>query len=363
MNETDNGRAMTEDDLPADAESEAAAWFLRQQQRGLTPEEQTEFERWLAASADHAAAWRDTEATWEGFGNYGTLPEVIVAREHALASVRRTQVKRWARPAGSARRGFFGTLRRPGAIAAAVVIAVLVFGAVWRWDASRGVLYTTGIGEQRTVLLTDSSRVILDSLTRVRVRYSGAARDLELVEGQAQFDVAQARNRPFRVRAGSRVIEALGTSFTVTYLNRQVNVALLEGSVKVQSLSKTKPDRVGQSGAAASLSGAVLKPGEALRVSASGKQEVREHADLAAATAWRQGKVIFREEPLSNAVEHLNRYSHVRLEVVDPAIEHLPVSGIFGVGDAEAFAEALASYFPIQAHRAKGDTIELRGWQ
>ncbi len=67
------------------------------------------------------------------------------AREQALASVRRTQVRRWAAPARSAHRQFFETLFRPRSIAAAVVLAVLIAGIVWRWDAARGTLYSTGI--------------------------------------------------------------------------------------------------------------------------------------------------------------------------------------------------------------------------
>ncbi len=358
------------DAVPSTVDEQAAAWFLRRRQRRLTTEENIALQEWLAASPRHAQAWRETEQTWQQFDDHATLPELVVAREEALASVRRTQLKRWSRPMpGQVHlERFRSPVRWLGAAAAAVI---LTSGVLWQTGVLGGSTYTTGVGEQRTVLLPDNSIVALDALTRIRVRYDDKARQVELVEGQAQFDVGSDVNRPFRVRAGNRTIEALGTSFTVAYIDRRMHVALLEGRVRVDSPADRSSGSIadGARNAKPSPSGAtqptprhsvgtVLNPGDALHVDADGNQVVSAHADLAVATAWRQGKVIFQQEPLRSAVERLNRYSRVRLEVADPAIERWPVSGIFGVGDAEAFAEAIAAYFPIQAQRSD-DVIAL----
>lgn len=347
---------MHDEAAPPAAERQAAEWFLRRRQRTPDPAQETAFQQWLTASPENAQAFADTQSTWRSFDDHATLPELVVAREQALASVRRVQAKRWANPGGDepAARRFVRQSRWPLAAAALVAISV---GVLWKLDLLGGDRYGTGIGEQRTVLLPDSSSMVLDAMTNVRVHYSRGVRLIEMHEGQAQFDVAADGGRPFRVRVGGRTIEALGTSFTVTYIDKRTRIALLDGRVKVGSSDAD----VGAAAtpAARSASDRVLKPGDALSIDASGRQMLKEHADPALATAWRQGKIIFQQEPLREAVERLNRYSRVRLQIADPSIDQWPVSGIFGAGDAEAFADALASYFPIQAHRSDG-AIELR---
>jgi transmembrane sensor len=312
---------------------QAATWFLRCRAGPLTPEESEALEGWLSASPENAAAWRDTQATWRSFSDNATLPELVTARRQALAAVRGSKSGRWSR-----------LLVNRAYLAAGFVILALV--ALWWVIPYGGNLYTTGVGEQHAVLLRDNSRIILDALTRVRVVYGSRARTVELLEGQAQFEVAHKPDWPFLVRAGGRVIAAHGTVFTVEYLYRRVRVALLEGSVTV-------------SDAAQSVAAAELKPGQVLRIEANGKQSLGS-PDFLAATAWRQGKVVFRQEPLIDAVRRLNRYSRIQLRVADPSIEEWPVDGIFGVADAETFADAIAGYFPIQVRKADPTLIELR---
>ncbi|MBL8269484.1 FecR family protein [Steroidobacter sp.] len=351
------------DELPLTEEEQAAAWFLRSQQGRLSVADEAALQEWLAASPEHVTLWEQTQQTWEDCGSHAMLPELVLAREQALASVRRAQVKRWTL-AGNSRGAV--RLRAFAAVAAVCVLAVLLSLVV----THRGDVYVTGIGEQRTILLADDSRLTLDALTRVRVRYDDKVRAIDLLEGQAQFEVAKNKNRPFRVRAGDEVIEALGTSFTVEYIGDRIQVALLEGRVRVEShrsAAERLVERVIESPASgsadkprvASRPATVLNPGDALRIDPSGDQVLNENVDVAAAVAWRQGKVIFQREPLRIAVERLNRYSRVQLKVADPTIEQWPVSGVFGASDAEAFAEALAEYFPIQSQHAD-DVIELR---
>lgn len=353
---------------PPTLEEQAAAWFLRHQQGRLSDAERAALDAWLATSPEHTEVWEQTQQTWQGFDSHVMLPEVVVAREQALASIRRTQVKRWVGSDDARQRG---RLRTFAAAATVCSLAALLALTMLR----QGQVYDTGIGEQRTVLLPDDSRLTLDALTRVRVKYDDEARVVELLDGQAQFDVAKNKQRPFRVRAGDRIIEALGTSFTVEYIEHRVHVALLEGQVRVEErrsavsrlLERVTEKTSSQSGAgpttaSSSRTVTVLHPGAAVRIEPGGAQVLNEHADLAAAVAWRQGKVVFQEEPLRTAVERLNRYSRVQLSVADASIEQWPVSGVFGASDAEAFADAVTAYFPIESRRA-GDVIELHARQ
>ena len=93
---------------------------------------------------------------------------------------------------------------------------------------------------------------------------------------------------------------------------------------------------------------------------ADGGATVLPKADIEAATAWRQGKVIFRDQTLAEAVHRLNRYSRQQVVVDDAALAQMKVSGVFDSGDAQAFAEAMQAYLPVAADFSQGSAIHLR---
>jgi transmembrane sensor len=102
-----------------------------------------------------------------------------------------------------------------------------------------------------------------------------------------------------------------------------------------------------------------LIAGEALHVTASGATTLIPKADLESATAWRQGKVIFHSEPLSDAIRRLNRYSKLQLEINDSELAALHVSGVFEAGDTQAFAQAVEAYLPVKADYSQRGLIRL----
>src|SRR5262249_55664948 len=82
----------------------------------------------------------------------------------------------------------------------------------------------TGVGEQRLIVLEDRSRVMLNTATRILVRYDAHERHIDLESGEALFEVAPQSGRPFVVTAGERSVKALGTSFAVRREADQVAV-------------------------------------------------------------------------------------------------------------------------------------------
>jgi transmembrane sensor len=103
-----------------------------------------------------------------------------------------------------------------------------------------------------------------------------------------------------------------------------------------------------------------LVAGEELRFARDGHPTVKPKADIEAATAWREGKVIFHSEPLGEAVRRLNRYSRTKLQVDGDDLSNLSVSGVFDAGDSRAFADAVQSYLPVTADYSQTDIIRLR---
>jgi transmembrane sensor len=275
-------------------------------------------------------------------------------------------------------------------IAAAVAGIALALAIAWELSpyGYRPGQYRTGIGEQRIVELDDHSRLDLDAATTLRVRYSDTARIIEFTRGQAQFSVAPDPVRPFRVQVGDRTIVALGTVFTVEYTGREVRVAMMEGKVAISGASSSSTrastslitKNVGDAGAGEAIalspgkkeglargsssdsSGKLtfLSAGQELRSGPDGNATVIRNADIEAATAWRERKVIFRTEPLGEAIQRLNRYSRVQIEVDDPSLATEEISGVFDIGATQDFVRDIQRYLPVTADASDPDRIRLR---
>lgn len=331
---------------PADPVDQAASLFLRRRSGAGTVDDRAALDSAFQDPAKADALHRVCR-TWNTVGAYADSPELIRLREHALARARRASVRRWDLPRSSSSKRW--------ALAASIVIGSILAGVTWQlspYGFNPGV-YETRVGEQRRIELEDHSTVVLDAKTRLRIRYSADARVVEIIEGQAQFSVTEDPTRPFKVIAGNRTIVALGTIFTVEYLDHQVQVSMLEGRVAV--FSPPPPQQRTQAPAPIEL-----HVGEALQVRRDGSASLIRKADLTAATAWRRGQVIFHDEPLEEAVRRLNRYSRVQLRVQDPELAQLSVSGLFDTGDTRAFAHALQSYLPVTADESDPEVIRLR---
>jgi transmembrane sensor len=360
------GRRPPAEPVP-DAEELAAQAFMRRCLGQWSDREEFELQLKLEQDPAYADAFRRVERSWGTVGQHATSAELMAMREQAISSARRASARRWL---GDTTKRELG-LR----IAAAVGALAVALTAAYQLApfGYRPGEYRTHIGEQRVVELEDHSRVALDAATRLRVRYSKDARMVQLLDGQAQFSVAKDPARPFKVAAGDRTVVALGTVFTVEYIDQQISVAMLEGKVAVLAQDDSSSNPVPENATVPSVTtdsgesrgrGATgiieLAAGEALRVQRSGHATFIPKADLEAATAWREGKVIFHEAPLSEAVRRLNRYSYLQIEVTDPALAAMQVSGVFEAGNARAFVTAVEAYLPATVEYSSPDLVTLR---
>ncbi len=329
----------------ARAVAEAAAWRVRLAEDGRESSEA--FEAWLESSTLHAPAWRQVQASWDFLADHAIAPEVMRARREALDRARNVHANR-------TRRALLPSWRRTsrwtvlGAAAALVLLAV----GIGRWNLPD--TYSTALGERRTIKLDDGTTVTLDGDSVLTVSLHSGTRDLELRSGQARFDVAHDAARPFSVRVGDETVVATGTSFNVDLLDRTVLVTLLEGRVTVYD--GARPTLVGRDAPPRLI--ATLDPGErvtSLRPVANGPPvaSVARGVSLAETTAWQSGKLIFTDEPLGLVAARISRYSKSKI-VVDASAAALKVSGVFDVGEAAAFIDAVQRVLPVEATGGPG---------
>lgn len=299
---------------------QAAAWAVKRDLQKLSAEEQAAFDAWLAADIRHFGAYGRAEAV------LSRLDRVRSESFDTLRVVRPAPAPLWGR-----RR-----VLMTGSMAAGLA-AVAITGATL-WQGAQAQVYATGLGQVREIPLADGSLVVLNTNSKVSVRFTRERREIHLLQGEALFDVAKNKNRPFVVTVGDMQVRAVGTAFTVSMLpQRPIQVLVKEGVVELNRSGPTKspPVRVKAYTQA-------LAPNDAPIVAAGVPQ-----SKLDRTLAWQYGRIAFDNETLQDAVSEFARYSDVHI-VVDPAVAHRTVTGLFVSNDPIGFAKAAAAVLKLQ---------------
>jgi len=336
-----------QDNLLTTRREAALAWCLRVAEGELGASEREAFDAWLAADAGNPALFDEAVVLWGAVEDQAGSPEMVVLRGQALESARHANMRRWARAR------FFS----PRAMAVAATLLVAVLAGVWSFGLPQS--YRTGVGERQVVALADGSKLSLDADSLVTVRYSQSRRELVLKRGRARFTVAKNPLRPFTVTSAGRTVVAVGTEFSVERLGHQVRVILYEGKVSVLSQSSPiaapRPIPIGAAHRPAEIA---LKPGGELIMADTAPVADLEPADLSRSLSWEGGQLVFKNEPLSAAVERVNRYADRKIRIADPAAGNVLISGVFAAGDTEAFVDGVTAVFPVRAQQ-RNDTIVI----
>jgi transmembrane sensor len=285
----------------------ASQWAARLD-RGLDREEQTNLGDWLAADRRHQGALLRAQAALSLLdrGRALSLPD-----DDGLSDG--TTNRRQALRVGG------------GGIAAAIAA-----GLSWRFWPS-GTPIATRVGEIRRLPLDDGSIAVVNSGSRMRVAFTRDRRDIELARGEAWFEVAHNRARPFTVTAGPLRVQAIGTAFDVRRRDATAEVVVTEGRVKVWST-------------ASGITPMFVDAGNRATVSEGASIEVASLAPAASdqRLAWREGRIVLDDMTLAAAATEFNRYNVAQLEV-DPALADKQVVGWFRTDDLDGFASASAA--------------------
>ncbi|MET0310176.1 MAG: FecR domain-containing protein [Sphingomonas sp.] len=340
----------------------AAHWVVLRDARALSAREEIEFDAWQD-DPTHAEALRKAGGAMALFDHdLGSDPNLRALRQAALD----------AAPAPRRRYG----LAIGGAMAASLAIAVTLFGlerpnpganAPGRSSAVTGTIaatdpardaaakneYVTGVGERRTVRLADGTSVTLNTRSRLIVAFTEGRRFVRLTRGQALFEVAHDRNRPFTVEAADRQITALGTVFEVRVDPGRVNVVLFQGRVVVD-----RAPEAANGYEATPVPPSFLKPGEQFSAEMGTAQKVGA-VDVDRQLLWRDGFVEFDDEPLGHAVAEINRYASRPITLSNDGVAALHVSGLYRTGSPDQFVDAVQGILPVEAKPTAQGGIEL----
>ncbi|PVM92765.1 FecR family protein [Caulobacter endophyticus] len=313
-------------------ELEAADWFARLSRTPIETEELTRFQRW-SRDPDNLAAYNDIEDISRAVRGLRDDPVMRAAAHHALAQ-----------PPERARRNFRGAWWAWGA---GLAFAAVVSGAVLVLRPGVSDTYSTRVGEISSLRLDDGSQVRLNTDSTLRVRFTNGQRRVELLRGEAYFEVAHDTARPFVVAAGSAQVRAIGTAFDVRRAGDKVRIVLAEGRVRVTDRTTSRKD------------GWALNPGQGLVLSKAAGAPEPTTVDVAAATSWRTGTLTFHNVTLAAVVDELNRYSNTKIVLEASAPRELVVSGAFQAGDTAEFTSAASLLYGLTARKLPGGEVAL----
>lgn len=301
---------------PSDQQmAEALDWLMLEDDMDAATRER--FDAWLAASEGNARAYERVRNAWQS-------PLLTTAAARLERQITRRTTPR--RP-----RRFW----RPLTAAAAVVLAVGV--------AAQGDLllrlradHLTNVGERQNLNLADGSRVLLNTDTALSSHIDDQQRVARLYRGEAYFDVAHDRSRPFEVEAGPVQVTVRGTAFAVRYLGNEAEVSVQRGEVDL----RTRLDDARVS----------LGAGDSIRVGPQGFGERQHGGESQSQLAWVQGRMVFENCPLSQVLTELRRYYPGWIVNANERLDNVSVTGNWRLDDPLGVARSLAQITSAQLH-------------
>ncbi len=304
----------------------ALGWIARLRGKAVSEQDAQAFALWLAENDSHKLAMDNMLEMWDDLGSVKSLP-------------------------------FPAQLTQPPAnrrnwLAASMALAACLVLAIFMWPqspAGPGQLeFFTAIGERQHYELDDRSRLTLNTNSKVTVAYDKTLRRIELVRGEAYFEVARDESRPFEVYTGSAKVTALGTAFNIYRRADTASITVTEGVVQVTEL--------GTGGRPAATE--ILHASQQLVATATGLKSASS-VEVGRYTAWQEGKLIADNMPLPELIAQLGRYSGTRILITQGDVAALTISGVFQLDRPESILRALELSLDLQVVELGPSTLQL----
>lgn len=296
---------------------DAIGWQLCLDSGCGSAQERAEFERWHAASEEHARAWRQL----------GMLDQ------------------RFAAAAGPARKALLQSRvslrQRVRKIGVGLASLLLVSGLISWSNAHQGLGYwladqRTATGEQRSLRLEDGTLVNLNTHSAVDIRFTDKERLIVLHDGEISIETGHRNNdtRPFVVATGDGRMRALGTRFLVRLEDQGTRLSVLQSAVAA------KPQDSGDE--------QILREGQQVLMSHDHLGRIDGLAP--GADAWTRGMLVVDNVRLGDLVEELGRYRPGYLGVA-PEVAELRITGSFPLHNTDLALQSLVPTLPVQVHQ------------
>ncbi len=343
---------------------EAAGRWISKINRGLTKAEQADYQAWIASDEENAEVMMSLSALWDDMEDLSRLADIFP--EEGLSEAR------------------VGFSKKTFSMAASllVVLGLAVFMGQSFFQSGFEKTYETSIGEQSTVSLSDGSELVLNTNSFVTVEYDDDHRLVTLLRGEIHIDVAHDELRPLSVKAGNRVVQAVGTAFNIELLEDQkFELIVTDGEVRVGDLDKFEKVLANASSNQARrskdsserinsilLSEQALSISEGQKIRIGGSKRLAMHVanvaqvakeDISIELSWRQGNLVFNGESLAMVIDEIGRYTSTEFQFESDDIKDVRIAGTFKAGDIAGLLIALDDTFNVSSRKINSNRFSL----
>lgn len=290
---------------PVDVRWQAIAWLVRLRSGQAHEGDLGAYYDWREADARHGPAFDEAAAVWRGLAE----PDARALPQHRLL------------------RSAMAVSRRQMLGGAAAALAVMGGIAIFRPGMARPD-FATARGERRQVALAAGLVLDLNTDSSLLVHRSADAHIVELLSGEAFVNAAAPLARPLILIARGGKSIATRASFMVRCLEDGARITCVEGALNVAGEH------------------AIARVEARQQIAyANGRLEAVREADLTAATAWRSGRLVFRNDPLREVIAEVNRYRRDRIVLANSALGARRVSGVFPLDRTDELLDQIRDLF------------------
>jgi transmembrane sensor len=323
--------------MPMDAKSkklliaEAARWYARVHAPDCSDAERSACLAWRQLSTDHDQVFLQTEQV-------ATRVTEGLLTDPRLRAMAATALDKSLDLPVEAERTNVSCWRVAAALVVSVGLGLLATAQLTKHHADDSIAsYNNTTSGQQQIALADGSIVHLDVGSRLTAKIDATGRHVELLAGRAYFEVVHDSARPFSVDAGTVRTTDLGTRFQISLAPKLVSVTLAEGAVAISARARS------------SDWSETLIPGEQLKISTATGVKEKLNVDTTALTSWSHGRLIFKDSPLTEVLDELNRYAATKIRIGDNRLASIPIGGDFiAGGSSEQVVDALAALLPLR---------------
>lgn len=278
----------------------------------LTAGEKMLVDDWKSRSGDNADLFEEYSRLWRSMGLLKEMEAVDTVK--ALKAV--------SKKIGSEGSSSYRLITILSRVAAILFIPLLSYVLIAGFSGNRKAVdlrpdiawqtMSTGVGMRGSIELPDGSSVTLNSGSEIQypTRFSKGIREIKLT-GEAYFEVSQDKKHPFIVNTGKMNVEVVGTTFNVSAYNDDmpVRVILETGCISLFSGDWNNRTEIG-----------VLKPGQLGEFNKESRVLSVSNVETEKHLAWKDGNIIFRDDPMSDVISRLERWFNVDIYVADDEI-------------------------------------------
>lgn len=322
---------------------QARDWVLELSSGDVAGDELLAFQAWIEADQRHKQAFNESQRVWDGLSDVSfadrELPAETLLERYAVRR-ERTGLRQWLKER------FKPVVWTGGAVVAGALLAVFLLPHVFTTQpASQAELFTTRTAEIRDIELDDGSVITLGTKSGMIVDFDEHQRRIQLVNGEAFFDVSKDPERPFVVDFRGTEIRVLGTRFDVREGAAQLRITVLDGLIEVAPEIKSSTAR--------------LSAGQQVKVLSTGEMTAVGSVTGDKPGDWRLGRLFYEGEYLREVIADANRYHEEKIILMPPSLGDLKVTASFDTERIDQMLNTLQLALPIEVSRLKGGTAIL----